>query len=100
MGKAALKSSVRTSTKTTPSKWHVWPDFCFELVDGKVQLKESHQYYTQLQRQIFVKTVITEIFVFVWTLKDRFVLRIVPNPEFCYLPEVTIHQKRLERNSE
>lgn len=56
-------------------------DFCLEFVDGKFNLKEHHQYYTQVQAQIFVTNSKYCDFV-VWTLKDCVVLRINPNPQF------------------
>uniref|UniRef100_A0A8C2EE23 YqaJ viral recombinase domain-containing protein n=1 Tax=Cyprinus carpio TaxID=7962 RepID=A0A8C2EE23_CYPCA len=56
-------------------------DFCLELVDGKVQLKQSYQYYTQSQTNIFVTDRYYWDFV-VWTLKDSVVLQLDANPEF------------------
>uniref|UniRef100_A0A667WH11 YqaJ viral recombinase domain-containing protein n=1 Tax=Myripristis murdjan TaxID=586833 RepID=A0A667WH11_9TELE len=56
-------------------------NFCLELVDGELNLKQGHPYYTQVQTQIFVTDSKYCDFV-VWTLKDCAFLHILPNPEF------------------
>ena len=56
-------------------------NFCLELVDGELNLKKGHPYYTQVQTQIFVTDSKYCDFV-VWTLKDCAILRILPNPSF------------------
>lgn len=56
-------------------------NFCLQLVDGQVHLRKDHQYYSQVQTQIFVTDSAYCDFV-VWTLKDCVVLRITPDTEF------------------
>uniref|UniRef100_A0A672LW45 YqaJ viral recombinase domain-containing protein n=1 Tax=Sinocyclocheilus grahami TaxID=75366 RepID=A0A672LW45_SINGR len=56
-------------------------NFCLQLVDGQVHLRKGHQYYSQVQMQIFVTDSAYCDFV-VWTLKDCVVVRITPDTEF------------------
>ncbi|XP_016317187.1 uncharacterized protein LOC107669462 [Sinocyclocheilus anshuiensis] len=79
-GCVEIKCPSKHKTNTIPEAC-LAKDFYLELVDGKVQLKQSHQYYTQVQTQIFVTNSNYCDFV-VWTLKDCVILRIDPNPEF------------------
>lgn len=50
-------------------------NFCLHVVDGQVHLKKNHQYYSQVQTQLFVTDSAYCDFV-VWTLKDCVILRI------------------------
>lgn len=56
-------------------------NFCLHAVDGQVHLKKNHQYYTQVQTQLFVTESAYCDFV-VWTLKDCVILRIAPDKTF------------------
>ena len=56
-------------------------NFCLHVVDGQVHLKKNHQYYTQVQTQLFVTESAYCDFV-VWTLKDCVFLRIAPDKTF------------------
>ncbi|KAK0146667.1 hypothetical protein N1851_014006 [Merluccius polli] len=49
-------------------------NFSLHVVDGQVHLKKNHQYYTQVQTQLFVTESAYYDFV-VWTLKDCVILR-------------------------
>uniref|UniRef100_A0A672I0X1 YqaJ viral recombinase domain-containing protein n=1 Tax=Salarias fasciatus TaxID=181472 RepID=A0A672I0X1_SALFA len=56
-------------------------NFCLHIVDGEIQLKQGHPYFTQVQTQIFVTDSKYCDFI-VWTPKDCAILRILPNPDF------------------
>lgn len=56
-------------------------NFCLHVVDGQVHLKKDHQYYTQVQTQLFVTESSYCDFV-VWTLKDTVILCIAPDNAF------------------
>ena len=56
-------------------------NFCLHVVDGQVHLKKNHQYYTQVQTQLFVTESAYCDFV-VWTLKDCVILCIAPDKTF------------------
>lgn len=56
-------------------------NFCLHVVDGQVHLKKNHQYYSQVQTQLFVTNSAYCDFV-VWTLKDCVILRITPDTFF------------------
>uniref|UniRef100_A0A8C5EMQ3 YqaJ viral recombinase domain-containing protein n=1 Tax=Gouania willdenowi TaxID=441366 RepID=A0A8C5EMQ3_GOUWI len=56
-------------------------NFCLYVVDGQVHLKKNHQYYTQVQTQLFVTESSYCDFV-VWTLMDTVILRIAPDTAF------------------
>ena len=45
------------------------PSFCLEGNDGKLQLKRKHQYYYQIQTQLFVTQMLWCDFV-VWSLSE------------------------------
>lgn len=55
--------------------------FCLHKVNGNLSLKKSHPYYFQVQAQLFVCDVEYCDFI-VWTLKDVFIERIVPDVQF------------------
>ncbi|PFX34305.1 hypothetical protein AWC38_SpisGene888 [Stylophora pistillata] len=55
--------------------------FCLEQKNGILSLKKSHQYYYQVQAQLYICDVDYCDFV-VWTPKDIHIERIVPNDEF------------------
>uniref|UniRef100_A0A8C5G714 PHD-type domain-containing protein n=1 Tax=Gouania willdenowi TaxID=441366 RepID=A0A8C5G714_GOUWI len=57
-------------------------NFCLYVVNGQVHLKKNHQYYTQVQTQLFVTESSYCDFV-VWTLMDTVILRIVALPELA-----------------
>ncbi|XP_028297385.1 uncharacterized protein LOC114459273 [Gouania willdenowi] len=56
-------------------------NFCLYVVNGQVHLKKNHQYYTQVQTQLFVTESSYCDFV-VWTLMDTVILRIAPDTAF------------------
>ncbi|XP_077058645.1 uncharacterized protein LOC143711198 [Siphateles boraxobius] len=56
-------------------------NFCLQLTDGKLILKKTHKYYSQVQTQIFVTRSGFCDFV-VWTQRDCAVVRILPDVEF------------------
>ncbi|KAG9260834.1 uncharacterized protein LOC125804596 [Astyanax mexicanus] len=56
-------------------------NFCLQLTDGELNLKQTHKYYSQVQTQIFVTGSKYCDFV-VWSQKDCVVVRILPNMAF------------------
>lgn len=55
--------------------------FCLQVTDGKLHLKQTHMYYSQVQTQIFVTGSQFCDFV-VWTEKDCVVVRVLPDADY------------------
>uniref|UniRef100_A0A1X7V240 YqaJ viral recombinase domain-containing protein n=1 Tax=Amphimedon queenslandica TaxID=400682 RepID=A0A1X7V240_AMPQE len=59
------------------------PDFCCELVDGKLHLKEGHTYYHQVQLQLYVASDLCKWCDFcIYTKKGVAVQQIYPDKEW------------------
>ena len=56
-------------------------DFCLRLNEDELKLDSKHQYYYQVQCQLFVTEMAYCDFV-VWTEKDLFVQRLMPDEHF------------------
>ncbi|KAI2644138.1 Alkaline nuclease [Labeo rohita] len=56
-------------------------NFCLQVTDGKLQLKQTHKYYSQVQTQMFVTDSEFCDFV-VLTAKDCTVVRVLPDADY------------------